>query len=285
MKGFFCHLFLPQETNNYRPKIIHHSSLLFLIILLFLFSLYAPFLKKSYSGVLGVSIGISSQDLLLLTNKKRQQNGLSSLKLNAELNQAASLKGTDMFAKNYWAHSSPSGTTPWFFIKKAGYKYVYAGENLARGFTSSEDVINAWMDSKSHRENILSKNFQDVGFAVVDGILDGEVTILVIEELGGMNPIVLDRKSAFNESVAKQNKAVEGVKSSSIIKAPILDTLSFSKILGYGIFLFFIFIFALDMIIIENKKIIRFVGHNSDHILFLGLMLLFIVIISKGVVF
>src|SRR5258706_10350524 len=89
-----------------------------------------------------------------------------------------------MFAKDYWAHIAPDGTTPWSFIKGAGYNYVYAGENLARGYFSASDVVNAWMASPEHRENMLSSKFADVGFSAQNGKLTGEDTVLVVEMLG-----------------------------------------------------------------------------------------------------
>ena len=89
-----------------------------------------------------------------------------------------------MFAKNYWAHVSPDGTTPWVFIKSAGYSYVYAGENLARGYNTSQDVVTAWMASPEHKQNMLSSNYQNVGFAIVTGNLTGEDTVLVVEMFG-----------------------------------------------------------------------------------------------------
>lgn len=158
---------------------------------------------------MGTSVDITSQELLLFTNQDRQKEGLSALTINNQLSQAAALKATDMFGKNYWAHNAPEGTTPWFFIKEAGYVYVYAGENLARGFNSSEDVVKAWMASPSHRENMLSKNYQDVGFAVVPGKLNGEDTVLVVEMFGGKGEVPIAKESNEKPTiieVPKNNK-------------------------------------------------------------------------------
>ena len=118
--------------------------------------------KQRLSGVLGVSVDISAQDLLLLTNEDRSHAGLSVLQLNSQLSQAAEAKAQDMFAKDYWAHFAPDGTSPWDFIHGAGYNYVYAGENLARGFTTAHDTENAWLNSPEHRANIMSSHYTDV---------------------------------------------------------------------------------------------------------------------------
>ena len=146
-----------------------------------------PFVKTNYPTVLGVSSDVSTQELMILTNEKRQDNGLGALTIDDRLSQAAAGKASDMFNKDYWAHNAPDGTTPWSFIKGAGYNYIYAGENLARGFKSAQDVVNAWMASPEHRQNMLSSSYQNVGFAVATGKLTGEDTILVVEMLGSTN--------------------------------------------------------------------------------------------------
>lgn len=145
---------------------------------------FFSFVQRDYPTVLGITANISIQDLLNQTNQKRQENGLPPVVLNDQLTRAAEMKGDDMFAKNYWAHVSPDGVTPWVFIKNAGYDYLYAGENLARGFTTATDTVNAWMASPTHRENLLSPNFKDIGFAVKTGTLTGSETILVVQEFG-----------------------------------------------------------------------------------------------------
>lgn len=103
------------------------------------------YVRTNYPSVLGTYSNISQEALLSMTNQKRQEVGLSPLNLNGSLSQAAAGKASDMFTKDYWAHVSPDGTSPWVFIKASGYNYIYAGENLARGFTTPTDVVNAWM--------------------------------------------------------------------------------------------------------------------------------------------
>ena len=65
-----------------------------------------------------------------------------------------------MIAKNYWAHNAPDGASPWSFFKNVGYRYLYAGENLARDFGDSASVVNAWMNSPTHRDNLLSGRYR-----------------------------------------------------------------------------------------------------------------------------
>jgi uncharacterized protein YkwD len=110
---------------------------------------------------------LSAQELVALVNQDRASHGLSLLKLNPTLNLAALAKAEDMVSKNYFGHVSPDGTKPWYFFKTLGYDYSYAGENLARNYRDAKELENSWMTSKSHRDNILSPNYSDLGLAVV----------------------------------------------------------------------------------------------------------------------
>jgi len=134
--------------------------------------------------VLGRVSNVSVSELLTDTNTERTAQSLPSLQLNEELSQAAFLKAKDMFANNYWAHTSPSGTTPWKWLADAGYSYDVAGENLAKNYPTADATVAAWMNSETHRANILNNRYQDIGFAVVDGMLDGRDTTLVVAYYG-----------------------------------------------------------------------------------------------------
>src|SRR3989344_4848363 len=185
MFRFLRHLFLPHERNNHRAKIIHNSSLatIFSLFLLLNFAWYSISLIRP--DILGVSYSVSESELLILVNKERGERGLAPLTLNPQLSDAARRKAADMLEKNYWSHFAPDGSTsPWGFIRAAGYSYVNAGENLARGFTDSSSTINAWMGSETHRDNILASKYNDVGFAIVPGTLTGEETVLIVEMFG-----------------------------------------------------------------------------------------------------
>ena len=107
-----------------------------------------------------------------LTNQVRKEAGLAELKQNDLLNQAAEAKAKDMFKNDYFAHTSPKGVTPWYWIKQSGYAYGYAGENLAINYDTAESEHKAWMKSPTHRANILNKNYQEIGIAVVEGKID-----------------------------------------------------------------------------------------------------------------
>ncbi len=130
--------------------------------------------------VLGVSEQLNSQEILRLLNLERAKEGLGPLNLNARLNEAAANKGESMFAQDYWAHVAPDGTEPWEFISESGYAYESAGENLARDFYTEAALIEGWLDSPTHRENLLNGNFRETGLAVLDGEIDGQAVLLVV---------------------------------------------------------------------------------------------------------
>ncbi len=288
MNRIFRHLFLPHRSNNQRAKLLHHSSIFFIAIFLFAANIFLLQFRHSYPNILGSAINISVQDLLTLTNQERAKQGLAPLTYNDQLAAAAKAKADDMFADDYWAHISPkTGRTPWVFIQNAGYNYTYAGENLARGFTSAQDTINAWMASATHRANVLSVNYQDVGFAVEDGNLTGENdTTLIVEEFGGKGSSPLPEKAEAAPQLPQASVSAQGentqVQYQSITKTPVIDRYAFAKDITQFLIVLFIVIFILDFILIERRQIARLVGHNLDHILFLTAILIIIGLLSAG---
>ncbi len=141
-------------------------------------------LSVQFGSVLGYASNIGAPQVVDQTNSERRSSGLGQLTLNPLLSQAAYAKAQDMFSHQYWAHTSPSGTEPWDFIKSSGYKYRVAGENLARDFMSSSEVTAAWMASPTHKANIMNPKYSEIGVAVVDGILNGTETTLVVQMFG-----------------------------------------------------------------------------------------------------
>lgn len=308
MKEFLHHLFLPKITNNYRARVLHHKFLLGFIVFFFSAGVLMSYVRTNFPSVLGTFSDISTQQLLVLTNEKRQETGTAPLTINDNLSQAAANKASDMFGKNYWAHNAPDGTSPWVFIKGAGYNYVYAGENLARGFNNAPEVINAWMASPEHKKNMLSSSYQHVGFSVSTGKLNGEDTVLIVEMLGSTNyapPVVAEKvekpvdaivASASPAAVLKTDTETLGAQKREVTTKPkelavnlpqikpLVDSQVLSGVSLKIILSMFIAVLLLDMIIVERKKIFRFVGHNLDHVFFFSLMLLIVIILAKGAI-
>lgn len=121
-------------------------------------------LQENKPATLAYATEMSQSGLLSGTNSQRNSNGQASLTINSKLNASAQAKANDMVARNYWSHNTPDGQEPWVFMDAAGYVYAKAGENLAYGFSSSNATIIGWMNSPSHKANLLDSSFTEVGF-------------------------------------------------------------------------------------------------------------------------
>ena len=102
-------------------------------------------------------------------NVERAQQGLAPLRLNTRLSLAAVDRLRDMFAKHYFDHVSPDGIDPFSWFDKRGYHYTEAGENLAVGYGTPSGIVDGWMHSAAHRENVLKAHFDEVGIAITSG--------------------------------------------------------------------------------------------------------------------
>jgi hypothetical protein len=176
--------FLPHHETHKKAHLLSSKALL--IYLIFFLALHMIFttVPKYQPGILGVTSGVDQQELIRLTNEERKKKGLPEVTEDPRLNAAAMEKARNMFEENYWAHYSPSGKDPWGFIQAAGYKFSYAGENLARNFYTSNEVVQAWMNSPTHRDNIVNSHYSNIGIAVLEGTLNGQKTTLVVQEFG-----------------------------------------------------------------------------------------------------
>lgn len=128
--------------------------------------------------------GITSEKMIDLINRSRAEAGVSSLAVNSQLSSAAKAKAEDMFRFQYFDHTSPSGTTPWHWIREAGYEYSYAGENLAIDFVTAEGAHKALMESSSHQRNILNSNYSEIGVAAMSDIFEETKSIIIVEMFG-----------------------------------------------------------------------------------------------------
>lgn len=118
------------------------------------------------------------------TNSARADEGKSPLIRSATLGEAARLKAEDMAQNNYFAHWSPTGVSPWYWFNQVGYTYKHAGENLAVHFTDSSAVVDAWLQSPTHRENIMSGQYTEIGIGTAKGEYEGYDTVFVVQMFG-----------------------------------------------------------------------------------------------------
>jgi len=175
--------FFPSKSNDYQPFILRSKNLfvlaiILLVIKILIFSWLVYFPRTTEFAV------VTSSELTTLANKERAVKGLAPLKVNDKLVEAAQEKAQDMINNGYFAHTSPVGITPWYWFDRVGYNYVAAGENLAKDFTDSQFLHQAWMNSPSHRANILNKNYQEIGIAVIEGKINGRNTVLAVQMFG-----------------------------------------------------------------------------------------------------
>lgn len=184
MPVIYC---LPMETQHHERHPARHvlgaTGAVALTVLSVALLAGAAFYARTYLVSPQMAAVISSV-LVDLTNDDRADASLPTLTVNPKLVAAAQAKANDMAAKGYFAHTSPDGTTSWQWFRDAGYAYASAGENLAVDFSDSEDVEEAWMDSPTHRANIMSGKFTEIGIATAVGELDGERTIFVVQMFG-----------------------------------------------------------------------------------------------------
>jgi len=181
--------FIPHEENNHRPHLLRNKNIrnvVFIVFLVEIITFLGPTLSKikESSQMATVLPAILSS----LTNDERQAQNVEPLVVNQYLNKAAELKAQDMATYGYFAHTSPQGKTPWYWLEQVGYNYQYAGENLAINFNDSKDVTNAWMDSPTHKANIVKGNYTEIGTGIATGIYEGKETIFVAQIYA--NPIV-----------------------------------------------------------------------------------------------
>jgi hypothetical protein len=315
-----AHFIYPRYTNNHRAKLLHTSSLLVLAILLLTYQLLLT-ITPSFTGlkILGYAANIPTDEVVRVTNQKRAEAGVSQLQFNAQLSQAARAKGEHMLANDYWAHVAPDGTDPWKFFNDVGYKYRYAGENLARDFSNAQAAVDAWMASPSHRDNLLSVRYKDIGIAVVEGHLNGVETTIIVQlfgtPLGETAPEVpIAQAQAAAPTVAPSpvptrqpaaptpTVAVALVVTSTPTPTPTLTPMLVSAeepmqtgVAGVLISPFnttravslvtivtLLFVMVVDAFVIHTRRIPRVGGRMFAHIAFFGMLLIIVVIARAG---
>lgn len=183
MKKVLKNYFIPHEENDHKPHVLREVSLITMLVAALV--LCASSLGSRYLITSSTLLGnVYSSVLVDLTNESRVKNKKPVLTINPLLENAARMKVQDMVSKNYFAHTSPEGITPWHWFKKAGYSFSYAGENLAVGFSESEAVNKGWLNSPTHKANIIDEHFTEIGIATMEGVRKGKQTTYVVQMFG-----------------------------------------------------------------------------------------------------
>lgn len=174
---------IPHPHNDHRPYALRHGPLAAMSALLIAAKVVAVGIIALTPATADLST-ITTARIIQLTNAERKKAGLSELTSNSLLGSAATQKGNHMLEEDYFAHISPDGVTPWFWMNKVGYSYKVAGENLAVDFTEAEDVVAAWMASPSHKENLLLPEYTEIGVGVITGEFQGGTSTIVVQMFG-----------------------------------------------------------------------------------------------------
>lgn len=309
---YLRHLFIPHESNNQKAKLLHPSSLSLLALFLIAVQFGLSYLPKTFPQVLGYAANISPSEVIRLTNVQRAANGLSGVTENSVLDSAALAKGNDMLAKGYWAHFAPDGTSPWSFFLSFGYKYKYAGENLARDFSNANDAVNAWMNSPSHRENMLNPNYKDIGIGVVEGKLSGVDTTIIVQFFGsplsGSPSLPIAQAKTLSAPIPTPKSVALALEATPIPTlspnpsptatpetfpiakaeettpkvASLFSPFSSTKNISIWVVGILLLVLSIDLIVVRSRRIARIGGRTLAHIAFFGMILAVIIILKAG---
>lgn len=273
------------------------------ILLVLLFSLSTFGVLRP--GILGIISSIEPQNVVEETNSARIARGLSPLKESEKLKIAAQKKAQDMAEKGYWAHISPTGQTPWDFMRETGYTYSIAGENLARDFSDVGSMISAWLASPSHKENLLNKDYAEIGIGVAQGQVGGKDTLLVVQMFATpaptlvplarekteqpkppagseSKPLAVNQKLELEKEIAQESQPQvkeerEVIDVSKIAKGgPKFDYFATQKTISISLVSLLAVLFLIDFAFAKVRHLARPGGHPFFHLLFLILAFFFI---------
>lgn len=200
--------FIPHVENEHKPYFFREHVMLGLLLstlLLFVASWGLSQIAEKSDTV----AAIYSSVLVDLTNENRTAHGRESLRVNPILTDVAVRKSVHMAENGYFAHTSPDGLSPWHWFREAGYEFVYAGENLAIDFSQSDEVAQAWMESPTHRDNVLSEYFTEIGIATARGTYRGRQTVFITQAFG--QPAAQSHMFGFAEAEDVEGSQLEVV--------------------------------------------------------------------------
>lgn len=288
-------LFLPHPHNNHKAKILWPRSIMILVGIFLMGRSFIDMTIALRPGVLGYASQIDPEKIIQLTNAQRLNAGLETVKENRQLDAAALAKVSDMFSKGYWAHVSPTGTEPWYFITQSGYKYQHAGENLARDFSNPKDIVAAWMASPTHRQNLLDSRYKDIGIAVMDGYINGIETTIVVQMFGTLPqsaPKVASANIRIPQVQAEEKQAIttnvefkdEVSVRENNVPASGMSPLDLSRVWSLAFVIMVLFALSLDWIFVYRYNLIRISGKTWAHLTYFVGVAAIVVIIRQGIV-
>ncbi len=216
--------FFPHARNAYKPHLFSIRSLSVVVIgMTLLQAAYFAQTKIIFHHTHFLASVLPSV-LTGLTNDDREAANLGTLTNDPKLAEAAQLAASDMAAKGYFAHVSPDGKSPWYWLDQVGYQYSYSGENLAVDFTDSQDVEQAWLNSPTHRANIMKAQYTNIGIAVANGTYEGKQVTFVVQFFATPRGQAVPRPTEIAASTPTPAASAPAPSTPSIVAAAPADT-------------------------------------------------------------
>lgn len=203
MRRIIKKYFIPHEGNNFHPHILHTKrtvfyGLSFLLskgIIIFLVALFPVSVFTLPDVVAG-----ERKKIIDSTNELRAQYGLAPLQSEMKLFSSSEARAVDMAQNEYFDHIGPDDQDLNYFLTKANYDYYVAGENLAMGFVDADDIVKAWEESISHRDNLIDTQYKDFGLSIQPGRYQSQDTIFTVLHFGLSK---ISTSTALSESMKK----------------------------------------------------------------------------------
>lgn len=202
MREYLTRLFIPNAANEYAPHSLRKAAVVGMAALVLISFSFANVQSLMWVTSDWMVSTILPAVIVEETNEERTADELPPLVRNATLDRAATLKAEHMAEHGYFAHFSPAGVSPWHWFQEAGYAFVHAGENLAVFFTDSDEVVDAWMASPTHRDNIMDGDYREIGVGTARGVFEGHETVFVVQLFGTPAAALLSETEEAPEPVA-----------------------------------------------------------------------------------
>lgn len=213
--------FIPNKENNYRPMALRPKRLLFYGASALITKIIVFFVVVSFPLSAWLTPNILYEEgrkIITLTNEIRNALDLNTLRENQQLNDAAMYKVQDMIINQYFAHTAPRGSRLSDWLKKTNYNYLFAGENLAIGFSGAQGVIDAWKKSPTHYANIIDPDFKDIGVGIMSGNYNNYDTVLIAQYFGSQRQeniaetVVIKTENTATSTTNPENQKQKNVK-------------------------------------------------------------------------
>ena len=227
--------FIPHEGNGYAPDSLEKAAMIGMLSLVIISFTVANILTILWPNSGWMVSTVLPAVVVNLTNEERDSASLGTLVRNPLLDSAAKMKAQDMAENEYFAHYSPSGVSPWHWFTEASYNFANAGENLAIHFSDSDDVVDAWMKSPTHRANIMNGSYTEIGVGTAEGMYKGTRTVFVVQLFGTPaeprkiekisqsvenNPVVAELASTASTSVLSKSISIEAEEENPVPPQP-----------------------------------------------------------------